>query len=358
MKKVIGAIFLILMIIPCIAQNSYVELDTVTYVGVKIIDQDKRQNALSCQWQRSKNEVVKLTPYEAKSYATGGKVYVAKDITINGKEGRFFVEKMVVGKLALYFVKNEGKHFFIEKDSVFSELTKQGASGKKHYKETLQALCANCDYTGSFLKRTWYSRFYLKRFVQRYNRCEEIYRPVRLGVIGGLDITSYTMLKDVWTFSEKPTSSSFTFGAFVDIPILQSGISLHSEVLYTKQAYRMTENFSNAFENEAIANIESYSIPLLIRYTWWQGKWIPYLNLGMVWYHYSRLESSVLTASIDAKEFAIQQTELLLSPSKYAVMGGGGVWYKISRRNAVFIEARTAYNSDRFTCNVLAGINF
>lgn len=358
MKKVVNVICFLLVVIPCIAQQSYVELDTITYAGVKVIDQGKRLNALTCQWQKSKNEIVKLTPYEVKSYAIGGEVYVAKDIAINGKDGRFFIEKITLGELTLYFIKNNGKHFFIEKDGAFSELTKRDASGKKQYRETLQALCDYCDYTADFLKHTWYNRFYLKRFVKRYNRCEEIYRPVRFGVVGGWDITSYAMLKDAWDISEMPTSSSFTFGAFADIPILQSRVSLHPEIFYTKQAYRTTEISTDKSEKEAIANIESYSVPLLVRYTWWGSKWSPYLNLGMGWYHYSRLENSVLTASIANEELVIQQTEPELSSSKYTVMGGGGIWYKISRRNAVFLEMRAAYNTDRLTCNVLAGINF
>ena len=91
----------------CIAQQNYVELDTITYAGAKIIDQGKRLNALSCQWQKSKNQAINLTPYEARSYAIGGVAYVAKDIEINGMENRFFLEKLTSGKLTLFFIKNE-----------------------------------------------------------------------------------------------------------------------------------------------------------------------------------------------------------------------------------------------------------
>jgi hypothetical protein len=213
MKKIIIIIIsFLLAATPCMAQNSYLEFDSISYAGVKIIDQGKRINALSCHWQKSKNNLVKMTPYEVKSYAIGKAVYDAKDIEINGKEGRFFLEKMVSGKLTLYFIKNKGKHFFVERDNVFSALTKCDASGKNHYRETLQALGDDCEYTDDFVKRTWYNRYYLKRFVKRYNDCEEIYRPVRFGAVGGWDMTGYFMLKDAWDFSSVPTGSSFTFG--------------------------------------------------------------------------------------------------------------------------------------------------
>ena len=359
MKKII-IICLLLATAPCIAQNSYVEFDTITYAGVKIIDQGKRLNALSCQWQKSKNNLVQLTPYEVTSYNIGNEKYVAMDIEINGKEGRFFLEKMVSGKMSLYFIKNNGKHFFVEKDDVFSELTKRDASGKKHYRETLQELGDDCDYTGSFAKHTWYNRYYLKRFAQRYNDCKEIYRPVRFGVIGGCDFTGYSLLKDAWNVSSTPTGSSFTFGAFADIPVLQSRISIHPEVFYSKQAYRLIERTSdkNLLEKEGIANIESYNIPLLIRYTWWKGKLNPYMNLGMAWYLYSRMENSVLTASISSGVLDFKKTEPELSFSKYAMTGGIGFWYKINRRNAVFFEARVANNKDKYTYNIFTGINF
>jgi len=343
----------------CFAQQSYVEFDTIIYAGAKMIDQGKRQNFLSCQWQKSrKGELVHLTPYEVKSYATNGIVYVARDVEINGKASRFFLEKMASGNLTLFFIKNEGRHFFVEKENDFWELTKRDASGKKHYKETLQALGADCDYTGSFLKRTWYSRYYLKRFVNRYNICEEVYRPIRFGVVGGWDFSGYSKLKDAWEVSGMPFGSSFTFGAFADIPVLQSRISFHPEFLYTKQAFRVTETSTGKYEKEAIANIEMYSIPLLIRYTWWTGKYSPFLNFGTVWHHYSRLENSVFVADFGNGILDIQQFEPKLLPSKYAVTGGVGVWYKISRRNAVFVEARATHNSNKFTCNVFTGINF
>jgi len=343
----------------CFAQWDYVELDTMTYINVKVFYQGERLNALSCRWQKGNLQpIITHTPYRVRSYSTNGVVYVSKDIEINGKEGKFFLEKLATGKLTLFYIKNEGKHFFTEKDSILSELTKRNASGKKHYKETLQALCADCDYTDRFLKRTWYNRYYLRRFSDRYNMCEEVYRPVRFGVVGGWDFTGYSMLKDTWKISDIPFGNSFTFGAFADIPVLQSRTSIHLNFLYTKQAYYVAETSKDMLEKEAIANIEMYSVPLLLRYTWWTGKCSSFLNLGAVWYHYSRLENSMLTAKYSDYILDILQTKPELSPSKYAATCGFGVWYHISRRNAAFVEARAAYNSNKMTYNIFTGINF
>lgn len=342
----------------CFGQQNFLELDTISYVGVKINNQNAKKNALKCQWQKSKNEIIELTPYQVRSYAAGGNAYIAKDIAINGKEGRFFLERQSFGKLTLYFIKNQGKHFFVERAGVLSELTKRDSTGRKDYKKILQTLCSDCDYTGKFLKHTWYNRYYLKRFAEQYNTCEEVYRPVRFGVIGGWDFTGYSMLQDAWKSNNVPTCNGFTFGAFLDIPLLQSGVSFHPEIFYSKQAIRLTETLQTVLGKECIANIESYNIPLLIRYTWWKNKWCPYLNLGMIYHHYSRTTNSILSASIGSGVLNIQKNELALSPSKYSATGGVGVWYKIGRRNAIFIETRAAYNMDRYTYNIFTGINF
>ena len=345
------------MVVPCMSQTDFLELDTITYVGGKMLDQGKRQNALTCHWQKSKNELIRLTPYEVVSYGVNSVVYVAKDIEIKGRKGRFFLERMASGNLTLYFIQYKGKHFFVEKDSILTKLTKRDDSGKKHYKKTLLALGDDCDYTGSFLNRTWYNRYYLIRFANRYNKCEEVYRPVRLGMAVGWDFTGYSLLKDAWDFSTIPFGSSVTFGYFFDIPVRQGNVSIHPELWYTKQAYRMLAVSKYNQDKEGIANIESFNFPLLIRYTWWKGKWSPYVNLGVVWYYYSRLESSLLSVNVD-NVLDIQKTEFELSPSKNAVTCGGGVWYKISRRNSVFMEARAAYNNDMYTFNIFTGINF
>ena len=77
MKKIITIICFLLAVAPCMAQNSYVEIDTSIYAGAKVIDQGKRKNALSLIWQINKDEAVKLTPYEVRAYSTGKKEYLA-----------------------------------------------------------------------------------------------------------------------------------------------------------------------------------------------------------------------------------------------------------------------------------------
>ena len=354
-QKIIFIFSLLLISLSSFGQRDFVEFDTISYIGIKTIDQGSRQNALTCIWQNEENQLVELNPFQVRSYSTGGKEYKAQDITINGIDIRLFLEVVSSGKLTLYFVEKDGKHYFIEKDGVIIEILKQDAIGKKQYKEILQSFSEDCVYSTNYLKHTWYNKFYLKRFTNRYNVCEEIYRPTRFGVVGGLDLTNSHMLKDAWNVSATPTVSSFTVGIFADIPILQSKISFHPEIHYSKQAYKTSDS---ELKKECIANIESYNIPLLIRYTWWKDKWSPYMNMGMVWHHYSRTQSSILAADIYNGILNIHQTELALSPLKYSITGGGGVWYKLTKRNSLFVEVRATYNKDKLTCNVFTGINF
>ena len=340
------------------AQNGFVELDTVTHAGVHVINKGRRLNALNCYWQESRDSVTILSPYKVARYSINGVEYVAKDIEINGEKGRFFFEKMASGKLTLYFLQNKDKHFFLERGNDLLELTKWDALGNSHYREVLQTISSDCNYSSHFLKHTWFSRYYLKRFVMRYNSCEEVYHPIRFGIVGGLDYSGYPMLKSAWNVSETPFAGSFTFGVFADFPILQSKVSLHFQLLYSKQAYRVFETLNGSQDNDCIANIESFAMPLLFRYTWWKSRWSPYLNVGATGFYYSRLESSVLRAIIDDWVLDIRQIESKLSPIICAATGGVGVWYHLSKRNALFVEVRATFNVDRYSYHIVSGINF
>ena len=349
-------IFSILLIsLSASGQNNYIESDSTLYSGIKTIDQGARQNALSCIWKKGENQTVEFTPYQIKSYSTGGKEYKAQDVTINNIDTRLFLEVLSSGNLTLYFVNKEGSHYFVEKDSILIEIPKRDVTSKKRYKEILQSLTNDCTYSTDYIKHTWYNRFYLKRFTKRYNACEEIFRPIRYGVIGGWEMTNNHMLKDSWSVSAIPTANNLTFGVFADIPLLQSNISFHPEILYSKQAYRTSENI---LDKECIANIESFDVPMLLRYTWWKDKWCPYINMGMVWHHYSRKQNSILKEYITDNVIDIRQTEPALSPLKYSITAGCGAWYKLTKRNSIFAEVRVTNNKDKFVCNVFTGINF
>ena len=357
MQKLILTFSLSLISLVSFGQKGYVEFDTILYSGVKIIEQNARQKALVCKWQKGKEQIIELTPFQLKSYAVGNKKYNAKDVTINGVDERLFLEVLSSGNITIYFVKKDGNHYFIENDNVLFELFKHGSMGNKSYKETLQSLSDDCEHSQEYLKYTLYNKHYLKRFTRRYNACEEIHSQIRFGIMGGLDYTSYSMLRKALIVSETPSESIFSFGAFLDIPLFQSKFSFHPEIMYSKYAYSLKNTVENQYTQESIANIELYSFPLLLRYTLWQNKWNPFINIGVVYNHYSRLESSVIHA-MESGDFYFQKFEPVLSPAKYALTGGVGVWYKLTKRNSLFVETRTSFNSDKFTCNVVAGFNF
>ena len=357
MQKLILIFSLSLISLVSFGQRGYVEFDTILYSGVKIIEQNERQNALVCKWQKGKEQIIESTPFQLKSYGIGDKKYIAKDVTINGVDERLFLEVLSSGNITIYFVKKDGNHYFVENDNVIFELFKHDSTGNKSYKETLQSLSDDCEHSQEYLKYTLYNKHYLERFAKRYNACEEIYSQIRLGIMGGLDYTSYSMLQKALIVPEAPSEIIFSFGAFLDIPLFQSKFSFHPEIMYSKYAFSLINTVENQYTQESIANIELYSFPLLFRYTLWQNKWNPFINIGVVYNHYSRLESSVMKA-METDVFHFQKFEPVLSPAKYAFTGGVGVWYKLTKRNSLFVEARVSSNSDKFTCNIFAGINF
>jgi len=339
MRKMIITFF-ILNSIFCYGQNSYVEFDTVRYTGAKTINQGKK-NFLICRWETDFGKFSYFTPFQVKAYSVINTEFVAKDVFINGKEERLFLEKISTGKLTLFYLDYKGDHFFIEKDGELLDLKKQDVDMKTNYKDVLRELCSDCGYVDYYLKHTRFNRYFMKRFSNWYNQCQEVYTPIRFGVIGGWNFAQFTMLQEAWRIWHYPTDRYFTFGAFGDFPVLKTNFSIHPEISYSKQTYSSLKY---------IANIETLHLPLLFRYTSWKNKWSPFMNIGGTWNYYSRLESSEL--SIDSN---IRKIEL--SPSKFSMNGGVGIWYRISKRNAIFVEARITYNMDWHVFNIFAGIN-
>ena len=332
--------------IACYAQSDFIELDTASYFGVKMLDQGEKQNALSAIWQKTQFDNVELTPFEVVGYSVNNVAYIAKDINFEGKTERFFLEQVSKGTLSLYYLNRNGKYYFLEKDGELQRLLKN----KKEYKKTLNNLTSDCDKDDKFLKHIKFNKFYLGRFIDGYNHCQDVYLPVRFGVSIGADYNNYFLLHDKWLVSNSVEKVNLTYTGFIDIPLFQRNLSLHTELKYTKQSLYLLEDKPLRIR-EYTANIELMQIPVTFRYTWWDTKWSPYIGLGGAYLHFIRFESSLVSsASVEDKEFN-------LSPTKGSVCLDLGCWYHISKRNAIFLGIQSSMNNDGLNTGVFVGIN-
>jgi len=333
-------IFCILLIpVLCFAQQGYVEFDTISYSGVKITDQGKRLNALSCQWQKSKNESVHLTPYEASSYATGGVVYVAKDVVISGKESRFFLEKLASGNLTLFFIKNEGKHFFVEKDSSFLiEIPKNKDNEKSTYKTLLKEITADCPKVADATNFVAYNQKSMTRFFKWYDKC--VQRPFphfRYGIKAGYEWTKINVSEERLEQFNFKYGGSFTAGLFMDVPIFVSDFSLNMGINYSRHGYSYNQLTFDK-DNDFVVNLSSIKMPVLLRYSLPSNKYRFFMQSGgIIEYNFSN--AHLYESTIYGNVITIERTQIHeIDDIRFGFSLGVGYEHRITTRNSLFLE--------------------
>ena len=340
MKKIIINICFLLAVAPCMAQSGYVEFDSITYSGVKIIDQGKRLNALSCQWQKSKNNLVQLTPYEVKSYNFGNEKYVARDIEINGKEGRFFLEEMVSGKLTLYFIKYEGKHFFIEKDrAFFIGIPKNKENEKSAYKAQLKGITEDCPEVADAANFVGYNKRSLMRFIERYEKC--VSRPFphfRYGIKAGFEWSKFIDPPQSLERFNIKYSGAFSLGLFMDTPILVSDFSFNLGINYSRHGYSYN-NLTRDADYDFVANLSSLKMPVLVRYSLPTNKYRFFVQSGgIVEYHFNK-DAHLYKSTINGNIITIDRTMALkIDDVRFGFSIGVGFEKKVTSRNSLFLE--------------------
>ena len=336
MKKIITIICLLQALVPCIAQNRFVELDTIILYGIKIYDQGERLNPFSCQWQKSKNdEMFYSTPYEINSSGFGKTVYIAKDVEINGREGRYFLEKVNSGKLTLFYLSYKGKNFFIEKES--SNLISI-ANKKSEFKEQLKEITEDCPEVADAVNFVRYNKKSMSHFVNRYEKCESRPFPhIRYGIKAGYEWNKI-ITPPFLEFHSEPYilkqfdykyESVFSFGLFTDVPILMSDFSLNFSVNYSRNKYSYNNMmFDNYYE--VFIKLSSLRMPVLLRYSLPTNKYRIFFQSGVIIEHNFNKESFTIKDNT-LKEFEIDDT-------RFGYSLGTGCEYRITTRNFLFFE--------------------
>jgi len=83
------------------------------------------QNGKNCEFILGTDQVHKgFSPYEIKAYRTEDKYYVSRDITIDNKKEKIFLEFLVDGIVDLYYLKDGvNEYYFIERDTALIPLS-------------------------------------------------------------------------------------------------------------------------------------------------------------------------------------------------------------------------------------------
>jgi hypothetical protein len=353
----------------------YVLKDSVLYVNVKVIESTDIENAEKCQ-VLIKNKVVEFSPYDVSEYGfTNGKKYFSRLIRYDTTEKRVFLEQLNKGKINLFYYKDrKGRKFFLEKDSgqikEISKKTKLDTS--LNYKTTITTLMEDCYYATEAIKYVSYNRPSLIRITGTYDKCSKRPFPfTKFGLITGFGGTKLTSeVKTIYSTDNLLTfkiDGSFYNGLFIDIPILSSYFSIHSEINYTQNGFVINKRTKD-YEIDIIAKTHTLSFPLIIRYIYPFEKFQPFINIGGVYNKYlkSNAQGRKTAFSDNIVEIGNFIDDVIQFNQQIGYTIGGGLAINLNTSHSLFIEIRyyntyetRSWQSTKTTsAYLLTGINF
>lgn len=346
LKKLL--LLFILTIIPfnLFCQNDYYITEKSASYGVKIENKGEKQNARYC-WIKRNDIYYYYSPDSIKAYGfEKGAYYEAKDILVNDSVKRVFLERILDGKLTLYYYRGEDtKTFFIEKDKTyFVELPKVNKKEHKTYKEYLKELTADCPDISDAIYHAVYSKSGLKRLIERYEKCSSNPYPfLKMGLVAGYEIINIDIIdeaSDNIKLIDFNKEANPTIGVFIDYPLFYCDFSLYTEPYFVKHSYscyKIKDNYDVNF----YANISSVKAPVLIKYTFPFKRFRPYLNVGGIFaYNFNQKNGYINSTAFGDKIDIIYKDVPLFSKWEMGYSLGAGAEYKLNHRNSLFLNLR------------------
>jgi hypothetical protein len=353
-------------------QSEYFLTDSLTSVGIKLIDGGDLINSRLCQVKKGK-KTIEYTPYEVKEFGfKDGRVYVSKEIHIADSLKRVFLERLHKGETNLYYYKGKGiKTFFIQKDStLFVEVPKRNTAEEDFSKQLLN-LTKDCPNVKDACKLVSYNKKSLSKLMARYNQCElEPFPHFRFGLLISYEFSKLIPSEEKnedFEYFDYNYDGSFSIGLFIDNPILASDFSIHTELLYSKHRY-LYNKFINNNDIDFVANFSSINVPLLLRYEYPSNKIRPYINIGVVGTYHVKNETLLRKTNINETTIEINDAEItsMINNIQLGYAIGGGLEYKLNYKNSLFFELRynNQYNQGGYeflgtsVFNMITGMNF
>ena len=264
-----------------LGQAEYYSKDSIKKVGgFKLIDCGPALNAKQCLVKIEQNTVA-YTPEEVIEYQfKNGRFYKSFAVKSDEQKKYYFLERIVNGKLILYYLKAEGgiiKFFICENDSNLSEIPKN----KNEHTGYFNNLASDCPNAILNIQNIKLKKSYLKKYIEEYNNCTVNPFPrVRYYLSSGIALTYFSAVSD-GELNRMPDGNDFSFfiSASADIPVNANGFSIRTEIYYKQGNARMTYNFDN-ISNEILINYASLSFPLLYRYTIIKNTLSPFFEVG------------------------------------------------------------------------------
>lgn len=341
--------------------ESYYATDSSLVSGVKIIDRSEVLNAQFCHVEYTK-EHQQFTPYEVSEYGMkDGRVYIARDIEVEGQSQRVFLERLVEGPVSLYyFAHKDYKTFFMERgEKPLIEISRKSENRQgMPFGSYLASLTSDCENLREATQLVRYNKASLTLFFKRYNTCEKRPFPaIRIGLVGGLNQSQLRPSKSqefdrIGQFNFTPVSA-FTFGLFTDLPLFHSDFSLHIEALYSQVSYYYSEPYlaaptTNSFDTinqlTYTADRKAFTLPVLLTYAYPSNKIRPFIRFGAQYTYNADAQSEIEVKHLDGGkiEWFTQQFPV----HQIGIVMGAGVSITLWDRHLAFIDFRHNYSYD------------
>jgi hypothetical protein len=361
----------------CKGQQDYFYSDTTYHVGSELIDGGQAKNSMFCQVRVGYKGVKTYTPFEVSEYGfKGGRVYLSRDVVVKNSLKRVFLERLVQGKMTLYFYRgDEGRYFYLETDSgkLLPLGKEKSAEGHPQYRETLREKTSDCRPAQASTDLIIFRQGSLTKLVEAYNKCETREIPYwKFGFTFGY-VNTTLKVPDGVTLSFLQGSSiesdgSMTAGIFFENPLGKSGLSVHYELQYARNNYSYYRYLTNQYY--MVINTSCINIPVLLRYTLGgAGSRIhPYVNAGMQAAITMQKDSEVMEDEMDGRVVVAETfyKSELMGNQYLGYVAGAGLSVKIHHRMNFYTEVRYtgSYAFSQPTCLdkrelfLLTGISF
>ncbi len=343
-------------------RQPYYATDTSLVYGVKIIDRGDIVNARFCNVEYAK-ERQQLTPSEVSEYGLkGGRVYIARDIDVEGQTQRVFLERLLEGPATLYYFINESyKSFFVEwEDKPLVEISRESEQRQgMPFGSYLASITSDCENVREATKLVRFNKASLTKFFELYNNCEKRPFPAaRIGRVEGLYQSKLRPHKSqefdrIGRFDFVPVTE-YAFGVFADLPLSQSDLSLHIELQFSQASYYYTDlylienpvhqTFDTAQELTFTAKRSAFAIPLMLTYAYPSNVLRPFIRFGGQYTYNAHANSEIQVDHLHIgklewfpQDFPVHQLGIVL---------GAGVNVPLWNRHLAFIEFRNSYSYD------------
>jgi len=158
--------------------------------GIKLVNAGRFLNSKFCQVIRN-DSTEKYTPYEVSEYRfISGLTYKAFDIKIEDQIERYFLERLVDGKISLYYLRirgGENKYYLLENDS--SDLIEIPKIIDEYSYNLLEQKLADCQQSVINIPIIRHNRNFLTKYIMNHNTCGTLQIPkFYYGFLAGLNI--------------------------------------------------------------------------------------------------------------------------------------------------------------------------